>query len=209
MSSSFVSNSGSISSATGPAPPAPSAISLPLTSVEVRIDDSAGLLARFVADLWSRLSLLRDRFSVRVTASMLELYGEDVLDLLADDVLAFIPSSASRASLRSPGMVSRGAPESGFGDFAGTSSRPMRQREPLSIREDKARGTVVVGLCSVRVRSAAETLDLLRTGLRNRTTASTVINDLSSRSHLVFLLQVCDGQRGFIDALHCRYYPTA
>jgi hypothetical protein len=53
---------------------------------EVSIDDSAGLLARFVVDLWGRLASLRERFTVRVTASMLELYGEDVLDLLADDV---------------------------------------------------------------------------------------------------------------------------
>ena len=157
---------------------------------EVSIDDSAGLLARFVVDLWGRLGALHERYSVRVMASMLELYGEDVLDLLADDVLAFIPNNTARSSPRgTPASGAAGAAAAAFGDYAGSSARPVRQREPLSIREDRTRGTVVVGLRSVRVRSAAETLDVLRTGLRNRTTASTVLNDLSSRSHLVFLLQ--------------------
>ena len=69
-----------------PAAAAPVVVVPRIALPEVSIDDSAGLLARFVVDLWGRLASLRERFTVRVTASMLELYGEDVLDLLADDV---------------------------------------------------------------------------------------------------------------------------
>jgi hypothetical protein len=151
------------------------------------------MLSRFVADLWARLSTQEDRYSFRITASMLELYGECVLDLLADDVLAFLPvETGSEASKLSGSSPARRFSAAIVGD---SSSRTLRPREPLSIREDRVRGTVVVGLRNVRVRSASETFDVLRIGLRNRTTASTVLNDLSSRSHLVFFLQVCCDKR--------------
>ena len=42
--------------------------------------------ATLVFNMLLATAVLRERFTVRVTASMLELYGEDVLDLLADDV---------------------------------------------------------------------------------------------------------------------------
>jgi hypothetical protein len=148
------------------------------------------MLSRFIVDLWARLGALGDRYALRVTTSMLELYGEEVLDLLADDVLAFLPVAAS-GDRPSSGAGSRSSQsDMAFGDFSASSMRPLRAREPLSIREDRIRGTVIVGLRSIRVHSAAETVDVLTTGLRNRTTASTVLNDLSSRSHLVFFLQV-------------------
>jgi hypothetical protein len=157
-------------------PSAPSVTSVAPAVDSSGVDESAGVLSRFVVDLWARLGALQHQLSFRVSASLLELYGEEVLDLLADDVLEFLPAGAASAS--------------GEADLSASSARPLRAREPLSIREDRVRGTVVVGLRNVRVRSATETFDLLRTGLRNRTTASTVLNDLSSRSHLVVLFQV-------------------
>lgn len=65
------------------------------------------------------------------------------------------------------------------------------QRQPLAIREDSAKGVVVVsGLPEVEVQGTAQVLDLLRLGNRNRKTESTAANQVSSRSHAVLQVRV-------------------
>lgn len=66
------------------------------------------------------------------------------------------------------------------------------QRQPLAIREDSAKGVVVVsGLPEVEVQDTAQVLDLLRLGNRNRKTESTAANQVSSRSHAVLQVRFC------------------
>ena len=80
----------------------------------------------------------------RVSASFLEVYGEDVHDLLDED------------------------------------------RKTLPLREDGSGGVIVVGLKSRAVSTASEALNVLHAGTLNRTTAATLMNHQSSRSHAVF-----------------------
>eukprot|EP00562_Extubocellulus_spinifer_P002791 CAMPEP_0178486660 /NCGR_PEP_ID=MMETSP0696-20121128/8919_1 /TAXON_ID=265572 /ORGANISM="Extubocellulus spinifer, Strain CCMP396" /LENGTH=1944 /DNA_ID=CAMNT_0020114325 /DNA_START=206 /DNA_END=6040 /DNA_ORIENTATION=- len=80
----------------------------------------------------------------RVSASFLEVYGEDVHDLLDED------------------------------------------RKTLPLREDASGGVIVVGLKSRAVVTASEALNVLHAGTLNRTTAATLMNHQSSRSHAVF-----------------------
>ncbi|KAF4553863.1 Kinesin heavy chain-like protein 3 [Elsinoe fawcettii] len=58
----------------------------------------------------------------------------------------------------------------------------------LKIRESKADGVYVQGLTDSPVKSYAEVEKLMKAGDQNRTTASTKMNDTSSRSHAVFTL---------------------
>jgi Kinesin motor domain len=92
-------------------------------------------------------------------ASFLEVYGEDVYDLLDSE------------------------------------------RRSLPLREDSAGGVVVAGLTDKPISSPAEALDVLHEGTNNRTTAATLMNLTSSRSHAVFtvhLTQKTSGE-GLID----------
>ena len=60
----------------------------------------------------------------------------------------------------------------------------------LQIREDKKKGVFVEGLSEWAVRNPADIYTLLQRGASSRTTASTKMNDVSSRSHAVFMIVV-------------------
>jgi kinesin family protein 3/17 len=63
-------------------------------------------------------------------------------------------------------------------------------RTNLHIREDKRRGVFVEGLSEWAVRSPNEIYSLMKKGAASRATASTKMNDVSSRSHAVFIIIV-------------------
>ena len=63
-------------------------------------------------------------------------------------------------------------------------------RTSLSIREDKKKGLYVEGLSEWAVRSPSEIYSLMQKGATSRATASTKMNDVSSRSHAVFVITV-------------------
>ena len=60
----------------------------------------------------------------------------------------------------------------------------------MSVREDKNKGVFVEGLSEWAVRSPNEIYSLMQRGALSRATASTKMNDMSSRSHAVFLIIV-------------------
>jgi kinesin family protein 3/17 len=63
-------------------------------------------------------------------------------------------------------------------------------RTSLQIREDKKRGVFVEGLSEWAVRTPVEIYSLMQRGAMVRATASTKMNDVSSRSHAVFIIIV-------------------
>ncbi len=60
----------------------------------------------------------------------------------------------------------------------------------LHIREDKKKGLYVEGLSEWAVRSPNEIYSLIKKGALSRATASTKMNDVSSRSHAVFIITI-------------------
>jgi len=60
----------------------------------------------------------------------------------------------------------------------------------LQIREDKKKGVFVEGLSEWAVRNPNDIYTLLQRGATNRNTSSTKMNDVSSRSHAVFVITV-------------------
>ena len=64
------------------------------------------------------------------------------------------------------------------------------ERTNLLIREDKKKGVYVEGLSEWVVRSPAEIYGLMERGGTTRATASTKMNEISSRSHAVFIVIV-------------------
>ena len=65
-----------------------------------------------------------------------------------------------------------------------------QEMTPLQIREDKKKGVFVEGLSEWVVRSPTDIYNLMKDGMRNRATAATNMNDISSRSHAVFMIIV-------------------
>lgn len=116
-----------------------------------------GLIPRFIEDFFLQMQSKKEvsdkggdsspvllDYSMR--ASFLEVYGEDVFDLL----------NAARSS--------------------------------LPLREDSEGGVVIAGLTSRPISDPAEALQVLHEGTMNRTTAATLMNLTSSRSHAVFTI---------------------
>lgn len=63
-------------------------------------------------------------------------------------------------------------------------------RVNLSIREDKARGIYIEDISEYYVSSKEEIMELIRIGSENRIQASTNMNENSSRSHSIFIINV-------------------
>lgn len=132
------------------------------------LNESDGLIPRFMADIFTMLIQRKEASEKAVlklagsssgrgsdalidfslSASFLEVYGEDIHDLLDED------------------------------------------RQSLPIREDSNGEVIVKGLRNTPITSDAEAMNVLNTGTMNRTTASTLMNHTSSRSHAVFTVNL-------------------
>lgn len=108
---------------------------------ELELTECTGLIPRFMKDLYQQLA--NDK-NYHLETSFLEVYGEDVHDLL----------DPSRTS--------------------------------LPLREDSSGGVVCIGLKAKAVVSVEQAVQVLHEGTLNRTTAATLMNLTSSRSHAVF-----------------------
>ena len=95
----------------------------------------------------------REKVNYDVKVTFLELYNEDILDLLVS-----------------------------------LDSRP--QVQPLAIREEFGGGIYVTGIAEINVKTAETALECLKLGLASRKTASTDMNDMSSRSHAIFTVSI-------------------
>ena len=137
---------------------------------EAGIDSNAGILPRFIVDAFKRIASLKETKDVTTTVSFLEVYNENLKDLLVgEDDSA--PLSRNRHS--------SGGSRSGNGGG-----------HNLTIVEGKNgnKSVRVKGLSEVKVTCVEDVLDALARGTQSRTTAATLMNNTSSRSHAVFTL---------------------
>ena len=132
--------------------------------VEPEASSQAGLIPRFITDFFLKMQQKKSAsdkgiegsqvlLEYSLKASFLEVYGEDVYDLL----------DTNRCS--------------------------------LPLREDSKGGIVVVGLKNRSISNTAEALEVLHEGTMNRTTAATLMNHTSSRSHAVFTVHLSQKTR--------------
>ena len=133
------------------------------------LSDNVGLIPRFTSHLFATLVERREAsekallqtweediapkqsvslIDFQLSASFIEVYGENVYDLLDDS------------------------------------------RNPLQIREDSNKAVFVQGLKCVSIANSSEAMNVLNIGTMNRTTASTLMNLTSSRSHACFTINL-------------------
>ena len=123
--------------------------------------DQPGLIPRTCEDLFQRIgSSPSPNVSYTVHVSYFEVYNEHVRDLLSSRPP---PASASTAN---------------------------GSTYYLKIRESPTEGPYIKDLSNMPVKSYAEILKYMRLGDASRTTASTKMNDTSSRSHAVFTIML-------------------
>jgi len=79
---------------------------------------------------------------------------------------------------------------------ADDSNRSTYQRESLEIRKDPSGNTIVENLTKSTVHSLNDVMRLLQIGNLARATASTNLNERSSRSHMILQVEVCSGFLG-------------
>jgi hypothetical protein len=116
------------------------------------VDFSTGLIPRFLQALLQHLEG-QDSVEFELSASFLEVYGEDICDLLDP------------------------------------------HRPSLPLRKDSNGDIVCAGLVERPVPTVADALQTLHEGTMHRTTAATLMNLTSSRSHAVFTLTLIQTQK--------------
>ncbi|KAK2657957.1 hypothetical protein Ddye_011009 [Dipteronia dyeriana] len=118
----------------------------------------AGMIPRAVRQIFDTLEAQNADYSMKV--SFLELYNEEITDLLARE------------------------------DCSTRSTTEDKQKKPISLMEDGKGCVVVRGLEEEAVYSANEIYTILERGSSKRRTADTLLNKHSSRSHSVFSITI-------------------
>ena len=109
------------------------------------LDDNAGILPRFVKDLFITVQGMQDKRKVTCSVSMLEIYNEIIIDLLDKQGLNDLEGEAQGSS----GGREEGK-EGGGGGHRSSRSGGAYTRRGLQIREDAKAGIMVSGLREVR-----------------------------------------------------------
>ncbi|KAF9264663.1 kinesin-domain-containing protein [Marasmius fiardii PR-910] len=137
----------------------------------------AGMIPRVLFRLFHYLETNKTDFSVKV--SYIELYNEELRDLLASDLAAPIGSTQP---------MGLGSKDNGKAPDIG-----------LKIYEDSnKRGVFIQGVEEIPVKCCADALTLLTKGSHRRQIAATKFNDHSSRSHSIFTLTVHTRENGIV-----------
>ena len=128
----------------------------------------AGMIPRVLFHLFHQLESSVTDYSVKI--SYIELYNEELRDLLPDDL------AAPAGSAQPMGM---GA------------AKDSSNRVELKIFDDSSKkGVHIQGLEEISVKSMSDALALLTRGSERRQIAATKFNDHSSRSHSIFSITV-------------------
>ena len=127
------------------------------------LSSQAGMIPRVLFKLFNQLESSGADYSVKI--SFIELYNEELRDLLAPEILS------------SPQSMNSG----------------IQKEAQLSLRlydDANKKGVIIQGLEEVYVKNFADAIALLSSGSERRQIAATKYNDHSSRSHSVFTITV-------------------
>jgi len=120
--------------------------------------DIAGMMPRCIQKIFNASSEDERNTATTIECSMLEIYNEEVRDLL------LLPAAKKLASKKNRGY--------------------------LKLRETPERGVWIEGLTKTKCNDASDVLGLIQLGSSARSTASTNMNAMSSRSHVVVTIVV-------------------
>lgn len=141
-------------------------------------ESDPGINLRIVAKIFELATLKRTSRAFRVRVSMLEIYNEELRDLL-------LPPGATPAKLEI-----RSSDGGSHALFASPDSRARTAAGATMMSPGSTPGVQVQSLTSVEVATADEILAVFARGTLMRATAATNIHEHSSRSHCVLKVEV-------------------
>ena len=112
--------------------------------------------------------------NIIITCSYIQIYNEKVYDLLVDE--EEMVEQKKNFDLNT-----------GIGNQA--NEKPIKQK-PLKIKYDRKNGVTIEGVNEIRTPSFYDIFELLRQGEINRKIRQTKRNEMSSRSHTIFIINV-------------------
>ncbi|KAG5495231.1 hypothetical protein JKF63_02286 [Porcisia hertigi] len=156
------------------------------------MDDAPGIVPRLCREMFVEMHKRKhaaaandEKVDFSVYVSYVEIYRERVRSLLDEvhDTSSLASGSRSPRST-SPGSMSAALPRSTWSHTAESAETTLR------VREHPTLGVYVEGLAEIPATSEQQVLRLMARGNQRRHTASTRMNDTSSRSHAIFTLQL-------------------
>ncbi|TGZ70172.1 hypothetical protein CRM22_003343 [Opisthorchis felineus] len=179
--------------------------------------DNPGVNRRAIRSLFERCNK-RKQWAYSIWMSMVEIYQEDVFDLLGD-ALQKTKSAGSESKQLSPSRTQstsreqqqvnsdtdkwkQSTPRSSWANRPSSSTlgfssgRPVRRRGSVRIMSNNLDGVVLQNLLEREVHNEEETFHYLELAEKQRRVGATRLNICSSRSHLVILLKI-NGENKF------------
>lgn len=150
--------------------------------------DEVGIIPRAIEYMFEKIEKLKNECSkeenslpfnnleIQVLAQFMELYNEEIIDLFAN-----VPNVSYTSNIiATDGQIATSE----------TLLFSKSIKSKIEIHEDQYGGINVHGCSNREVRSTQETLEMLKTGARIRTTGATNMNLQSSRSHAIFTIHL-------------------
>ncbi|KAK6940261.1 Kinesin motor domain [Dillenia turbinata] len=130
-------------------------------------EHNGGIIPKVMETIFARVEKQKDSIEFLIRVSFIEIFKEEVFDLLDINPQAFSKAEGS-------GLVKASAPA----------------RNPIQIRETVGGGITLAGVTEAEVRTKEEMASYLSRGSLARATGSTNMNSQSSRSHAIFTISM-------------------
>ena len=134
---------------------------------------SNGIIPNLIMNLFQIYDNSKDN-NIKISCSYIQIYNEKVYDLLVntDEII----QEKKRFNL-------------GTTNINNENVQPMIQK-PLKIKYDKINGVIIEGVNEIETPSFFDIFELLREGETNRKIRQTNRNEMSSRSHTIFIINI-------------------
>jgi hypothetical protein len=130
--------------------------------------EELGIIPRVIKLIFEEVEKKKNKAEFIIKCTFLEIYNEELHDLLDQGTLNSLVGSSNAASVMDRFM----------------------QKKDITIREEKNGNISVYGLREEKVNCYEELAACLDRGSNFRSTASTLMNNCSSRSHAIFTISI-------------------
>lgn len=137
--------------------------------------EDTGIISRVIREICNEIDLRKNKTEFLIKVSYLEIYNEEIYDLLDSTI-----TTSARSKLSKP-------------------------NGSINIREEKDGSISIYGINEEKVLTYDEMMSCLERGSLHRSTASTLMNEVSSRSHAIFTITL---EQHNLDDLYKPKTPT-